>query len=207
MPTVLIDYGAGNLHSAEKAFHYIRKNSDIRVTADPREVASANRIVLPGVGAFADCMKGLLAVDGLCEALHEVVINKQRPFFGICVGMQMMLEEGLEHGPHKGLGWIKGKVQPLIRKDESYKIPHMGWNDLSIHGEHPLLENVSNGDHAYFVHSYHAMCDDPADILATVDYGQQVTAIIARDNLFGTQFHPEKSQKTGLQIIENFLKL
>lgn len=207
MTTVLIDYGAGNLHSVEKAFRHVAPDAGIIVTADPRIVGGADRIVLPGVGAFADCMDGLLAVEGLFDALHEAVMERQRPFFGICVGMQMMLEEGREHGNHKGLGWIRGSVEAIRPADKSLKIPHMGWNDLRLTREHPLLEGVATGDHAYFVHSYHAVCDDASDVLATVDYGAPITAAIGRDNLFGTQFHPEKSQKTGLAIISHFLKL
>lgn len=206
MTIVLIDYGSGNLHSAEKAFRHVAPDASIHVSADPKLIAAADKIVLPGVGAFADCMQGLLAVAGLYDALQEAVTVKQRPFFGICVGMQMMLEEGHEHGIHKGLGWIKGQVKPIVPRDSSYKIPHMGWNDLVVRQTHPLLQEVKTGDHAYFVHGYHAVCQEKNDILATVDYGQEITAIVARDNLFGTQFHPEKSQKTGLKIIENFLK-
>jgi imidazole glycerol-phosphate synthase subunit HisH len=207
MAIVLIDYGAGNLHSVEKTFRHVAEDADIVVTADPATVATADRVVLPGVGAFADCMAGLKAVDGLFDALHEAVREKQRPFFGICVGMQMMLEEGREHGNHTGLGWIRGKVDALAPLDSSYKIPHMGWNDLHIQHDHPALAGIANGDHAYFVHSYHAQCAEPSDVLATVNYGQAVTALIGRDNLLGAQFHPEKSQKTGLTLIGNFLKL
>lgn len=207
MAVVLIDYGAGNLHSAEKAFRHVAGNTEIVVSCDPKTVASADRVVLPGVGAFADCMRGLLAVDGLRDALHEAVRVRQRPFFGICVGMQMMLEEGREHGIHKGLGWIRGAVEAIVPKDASYKIPHMGWNDLQVKHSHPALQGIATGDHAYFVHSYHARCTDESDVLATVDYGQSITAVVARDNMLGAQFHPEKSQKTGLTLIANFLKL
>lgn len=207
MAVVLIDYGAGNLHSVEKAFRHVGADAEIIVTADPAIVAAADRVVLPGVGAFADCMHGLRAVDGLLDSLHEAVIARQRPFFGICVGMQMMLQEGREHGVHQGLGWIKGRVDALAPLDNSYKIPHMGWNDLHIQHDHAALAGIANGDHAYFVHSYHALCAEPSDVLATVNYGQAVTALIGRDNLLGAQFHPEKSQKTGLTLIRNFLSL
>ena len=207
MSVVLIDYGSGNLHSAEKAFRHVAGKQDIIVTADPKAVANADRIVLPGVGAFADCMRGLLAVHGLFDALHEAVQKRQRPFLGICVGMQMMFEHGLEHGTHKGLGWIEGTVEAIAPSDSRYKIPHMGWNELQLLREHPVLHDINNGDHAYFVHSYHAKCTHGSDVLATVDYGQPITAIIARDNMIGSQFHPEKSKKTGLTLIENFLKL
>lgn len=207
MSIVLIDYGAGNLHSAEKAFRHMADTQNVIVTADPKLVQNADRIVLPGVGAFADCMRGLLAVDGLYDALNEVVKVRQRPFFGICVGMQMMLEEGREHGVQKGLGWIGGVVDAIKPLNPNYKIPHMGWNDLHLHSDHPALRGINSGDHAYFVHSYHATCTDPKDVLATVEYGTPLTALIARDNLLGAQFHPEKSQKTGLQLIKNFLTL
>lgn len=207
MAVVLIDYGAGNLHSVEKAFRHVAASTEIIVTADAATVAKADRIVLPGVGAFADCMRGLKAVDGLFDALHEAVRERQRPFFGICVGMQMMLEEGHEHGNHRGLGWIKGAVEAIVPSTPALKIPHMGWNDLQLTRDHPALHGIASGDHAYFVHSYHARCADDADVLAMVDYGHPVTALIARDNLLGAQFHPEKSQKTGLTLIDNFLRL
>lgn len=207
MAVVLIDYGAGNLHSVEKAFRHVGADHDIVVTSDAAAIANADRVVLPGVGAFADCMRGLKAVDGLYDALHEAVRERQRPFFGICVGMQMMLEEGREHGNHKGLGWIRGAVEAITPSDASLKIPHMGWNDLHLNASHPMLDGLTNGDHAYFVHSYHARCTDAQDVLVTVDYGEKLTAAIARDNLFGTQFHPEKSQKTGLALIRNFLRM
>lgn len=207
MAVVLIDYGAGNLHSVEKAFRHVGAEHDIIVSADAALIAKADRVVLPGVGAFADCMRGLKAVDGLYDALHEVVRERQRPFFGICVGMQMMLETGREHGEHRGLGWIEGAVEAITPASSALKIPHMGWNDLTLHSDHPMLRGLKSGDHAYFVHSYQARCRNAGDVLATVDYGEPVTAIIARDNLFGTQFHPEKSQKTGLSLISNFLRM
>ncbi|MCH2547842.1 MAG: imidazole glycerol phosphate synthase subunit HisH [Alphaproteobacteria bacterium] len=207
MAVALIDYGAGNLHSAEKAFRHVAGNQEICVTADPRLIAQADRIVLPGVGAFADCIQGLQAISGLTDALTEAVITRQRPFLGICVGMQMMMESGVEHGIHSGLGWIKGQVEAIHPVNPHYKIPHMGWNDLHIHDDHPVLHNIHAGDHAYFVHSFHALCTNPQDVLATVDYGTPITAIIARDNMIGAQFHPEKSQKTGLKLIKNFLTL
>lgn len=206
MSVALIDYGAGNLHSAEKAFRHVDPDANIIVTSDPKIIRQVDKIVLPGVGAFADCMNGLLAVPGLFDALQEAVMENQRPFFGICVGMQMMLEAGHEHGEHKGFGWIKGAVQAIKPSDPSLKIPHMGWNDLYIKSDHPLLRDISTGNHAYFVHSFHAVCTDEADILANVDYGAPITAIVAHEHLFGTQFHPEKSQKTGLTIIRNFLR-
>lgn len=172
----------------------------------PEDVAAADRIVLPGVGAYRACKNGLNAVDGMVEALEESVIKKGRPFFGICVGMQLMASRGIEHGTTEGLGWIAGDVVKLTPNDSELKIPHMGWNELQIDAPHPLFDGIESGCHAYFVHSYHMAAHDPSHILATVDYGGPVTAIIGQDNMIGTQFHPEKSQETGLKLIANFLK-
>jgi glutamine amidotransferase len=211
MTVAIVDYGSGNLCSAAKAFERAAAEAglaqDIRVTADADTVRHADRIVLPGVGAFGACRNGLAAVPGMLDALDEAVIRRGRPFLGICVGMQLMAERGREHGTHQGLGWIKGEVVALQPADPALKIPHMGWNDLVIrHPEHPVLAGISSGMHAYFVHSYHIRCADPADVLAEVDYGGPVAAIIGRDNLIGTQFHPEKSQETGLRLIADFLR-
>ncbi|MDF2367704.1 imidazole glycerol phosphate synthase subunit HisH [Sneathiella sp.] len=210
METVIIDYGSGNLRSAAKAFERACRESNlsmkINVTSDAAEVAAADRIVLPGVGAFRACKNGLLALDGMVEALQEAVIDKGRPFFGICVGMQLMANRGIEHGTTEGLGWIAGDVVKLTPKDPELKIPHMGWNELQIKADHPLFDGVENDQHAYFVHSYHLAARDPAHVLATVDYSGPVTAIVGRDNMIGTQFHPEKSQETGLRLIANFLR-
>ena len=210
METVIIDYGSGNLRSAAKAFERSVREAglamDIVVTSDPDRVRHADRIVLPGVGAFKACKLGLNALTGMQEALVDAVIEKGRPFFGICVGMQLMATRGIEYGATEGFDWIAGDVVKLAPADSSLKIPHMGWNELSLQSSHPLFDGIENDQHAYFVHSYHMATADPEHILATVDYGGEVTAIIGRDNMIGTQFHPEKSQETGLAMIGNFLK-
>jgi imidazole glycerol-phosphate synthase subunit HisH len=209
----IVDYGSGNLHSAAKAFeraaHDAGIDQPIVVTNDPHVVASADRVVLPGVGAFADCRRGLDAVDGMVEALDEAVHQKGRPFFGICVGMQLLAERGREYEVTEGLGWIPGEVDRIVPNDPSLKIPHMGWNTLDVARAHPLLGDLqfgARGLHAYFVHSYQLKPAEPADLVAAADYGGAVTAIVARDNMVGTQFHPEKSQRLGLALIANFLK-
>jgi len=209
----IVDYGSGNLHSAAKAFERAARESGhdqpILVTADPDTVRHADRVVLPGVGAFADCKHGLEAVDGMIDALEETVHKRARPFFGICVGMQLMAERGREHGVCDGLGWIGGEVDRITPSDPALKIPHMGWNTLNPIRVHPLLDGIAIGPeglHAYFVHSYHLTPDDRADLVAEADYGGPVTAIVGRDAMIGTQFHPEKSQKLGLALIANFLK-
>ncbi len=213
MTTAIIDYGSGNLHSAQKAFERAARESgvggDICVTNDPDAVRRAERVVLPGVGAFADCRRGLLALPGLYDALAESVIERGRPFLGICVGMQLMAARGLEHGETPGLDWVGGDVVAIEPHDPSLKIPHMGWNTLSLACEHPLFSGVATGEkglHAYFVHSYHLTPADPRHVLATTDYGAPLTAAVARDNLVGVQFHPEKSQRLGLALIANFLR-
>lgn len=208
MTTVIVDYSSGNLHSALKSFQRMADETgagSVTVTADPDTVRRADRIVLPGVGAFADCRAGLAAIPGLFPAIEERVLAGGVPFLGICVGQQMMATVGLEHGETAGFGWIPGAVTPLAPSDPSLKIPHMGWNALAIHRPHPVLAGISDGDHAYFVHSYHLVPDDPSHRIATADHGGTVTAAVARDNLIGTQFHPEKSQATGLRLIANFL--
>jgi imidazole glycerol-phosphate synthase subunit HisH len=209
----LIDYGSGNLHSASKAFQRAAREAGlgvaIEVTADPDRVARADRVVLPGVGAFADCRRGLDCVAGLVDALHEAVRERGQPFLGICVGMQLMATRGLEHETAPGLDWIPGDVAAVEPDDPSLKIPHMGWNTLDAEREHPLLAGIPTGEgglHAYFVHSYALAPQDPADQLATVSYGGPVTAVVARDNVAGTQFHPEKSQALGRRLIANFLR-
>jgi len=209
----IVDYGSGNLHSAAKAFERAAReaglNETIAVTADPARVAAADRIVLPGVGAFADCRRGLDAVPGMVEALTRSVREGGRPFLGICVGMQLMATRGLEHVTSEGLDWIAGDVKAIEPNDPALKIPHMGWNNLRQHRPHPLLDGISTGDdglHAYFVHSFALEAKDPADVVATVDYGGAVTALVAKDNMAGTQFHPEKSQALGLKLIANFLR-
>jgi glutamine amidotransferase len=211
MPLVsLIDYGSGNLRSAAKAFERAAREAGlattIQVTNDPEQVRRADHIVLPGVGAFADCKRGLDALPGMVEALTEAVIGRGQPFLGICVGMQLMAERGLEHGRHAGFGWIAGDVIALAPSDPTLKVPHMGWNELQFSAErHVVLAGLAPASHAYFVHSYHFAATRPGDVLATVDYGGPLTAVVGRDNLVGTQFHPEKSQATGLAVITNFL--
>ncbi len=209
----IIDYGSGNLHSAAKAFERAARDSGsesrIIVTADPDVVRAADRVVLPGVGAFADCRRGLEAVAGLRETLEDVVRGKGRPFLGICVGMQLLATRGLEHGVTDGLGWIAGEVRAIEPKDATLKIPHMGWNTLTVTRDHALLAGLPTGPqglHAYFVHSYHFVPESRADVVAETDYGGPVTALVAHGNIAGTQFHPEKSQTLGLGLIANFLK-
>lgn len=213
MSVAIIDYGSGNLHSAAKAFERAARGMEggekIVVTRDPEVVFRADRVVLPGVGAFADCRRGLDALDGMVEALTEVVRDKARPFFGICVGMQLMATRGKEHVVTDGLNWIAGDVEKITPRQDNLKIPHMGWNTLDMISEHPLLERLAlgpKGRHAYFVHSYHLNAANEADVLARADYGGPVTAIVAKDTAVGTQFHPEKSQRFGLALIANFLK-
>ena len=213
MSVAIVNYGSGNLHSAAKAFERVARDGGrgqkIVVTSDPAAVTGADRVVLPGVGAFADCRRGLDAIDGMVEALDEAVRKKGRPLFGICVGMQLLAERGREYEVTEGLGWIAGEVDRIVPNDPNLKIPHMGWNTLNVARAHPVLEGLSfgpQGRHAYFVHSFQLNVAQRADLVADADYGGPVTAIVARDNIFGTQFHPEKSQKFGLALIGNFLR-
>lgn len=211
MSLVIVDYGSGNLRSAAKAFERAVAETglaeDVIVSSDPRAVAQADRIVLPGVGAFGDCKRGLEALTGMIETLHRAVLDAGRPFLGICVGMQLLASIGREHGNHEGLGWISGEVALLPAAADGLKIPHMGWNDLIVQApDHPVLAGIVPGDHAYFVHSYGFRPANPAVVLAAADYGGEVAAVIGRDNIVGTQFHPEKSQRTGLRLIGNFLR-
>ena len=213
MQVAIIDYGSGNLRSAVKAFERAaRENAiaaDIVLTADPDMVAKADRIVLPGVGAYADCRAGLASVSGMDEAIHETAITRGQPFLGICVGMQLMATRGLEKTVTQGFGWIAGDVVEMTPSDPELRIPQIGWNTLELRREHPLLTGIRTGEdglHAYFVHSYHLAAENPADIVAVTDYGGPVTAMVARGNLAGTQFHPEKSQTLGLALIGNFLR-
>jgi glutamine amidotransferase len=213
MSVSIIDYGSGNLHSARKAFERAAREAGrevaITVTSRPEDVLAADRIVLPGVGAFADCRRGLGAVPGMIEALEEAVHRRAKPFLGICVGMQLMAERGREYETIEGLGWIPGEVVMIEPGDPSLKVPHMGWNTLSVRRPHALLDGIATGPdgmHAYFVHSYHLKASDPDVIAAETDYGGPVTAIVARGTMAGTQFHPEKSQKLGLALIANFLR-
>lgn len=213
MHVAIIDYGSGNLHSAAKAFERAAREQAsplaIKVTSRPEEVRSAERIVLPGVGAFADCRNGLVSIPGMIEALEESVREQGKPFLGICVGLQLMAERGLEHGLTPGLGWIEGEVRALEPADPSLKIPHMGWNTLDVVRPHALLEGIPTGArglNAYFVHSYHLVPAEPDTLVASTDYGGRVTAFVVKDNMAGSQFHPEKSQKLGLALIANFLR-
>ena len=213
MTVAIVDYGSGNLHSAAKAFERAAResgsNQRIVVTSEPEVVAAADRIVLPGVGAFADCRRGLDAVPGMVDALEEAVRRKGRPFLGICVGMQLLAERGLEYAVTPGLGWIRGEVDRITPGDPNLKIPHMGWNTLDAARAHPLLAGIATGPqglHAYFVHSYHLRPGDRANVVAEADYAGPVTAIVADGNIAGTQFHPEKSQRLGLALIANFLR-
>jgi glutamine amidotransferase len=209
MTAAIIDYGSGNLRSAAKALERVAAGSGlgVAVTADPEVVRRADRVVLPGVGAFGDCRRGLDALAGMVEVLREAVLVRGRPFLGICVGMQLMADRGLEHGTHEGLGWIPGEVVALEPDEPTLKVPHMGWNDLEIEAAaHPLLEDLPERPHFYFDHSYHFRTREPAHRLGRVDYGGPVTAMVGRDNMIGTQFHPEKSQAAGLTLLHNFLR-
>jgi len=210
MKVAIIDYGSGNLRSAAKAFERAAAeegvSARVEVTDKPEAVACADRVVLPGVGAFADCRRGLAAVSGLEAALCEAVMARARPFLGICVGMQLIADRGREFETVEGLGWIAGDVVAIESRDATLKIPHMGWNEIEPRASHPLLAGLGAGAHAYFVHSYHFRPAVPVDLVAVTDYGGPLTAMIGRDNLVGTQFHPEKSQEAGLRLIANFLR-
>jgi glutamine amidotransferase len=207
LKVVVIDYGSGNLHSAKKAvvkaMLEAKLQGSVLVTNDPKQLVQATHIILPGVGAFADCMKGLQAVDGMIDELENQVLKNKKPFLGICVGMQMLSETGMEDGEHKGLGWLKGVVKKIPAKD-GLRIPQMGWNSLKFNKESKLLNGISENDDVYFVHSYYFKTDVD-NIVATTNYGSDITAIIEKDNIMGVQFHPEKSQKIGIKIISNFL--
>ena len=213
MTVAVIDYGSGNLHSAAKALERAAResgaNEPIVVTRDPEAVRRAERVVLPGVGAFADCKAGLAAVPGMVDAMTEAAHKRARPFLGICVGLQLLAERGLENGVTEGLGWIKGEVDRIAPSDARLKIPHMGWNTLIARKDHPLFGGIELGQtglHAYFVHSYQLAPADKDDLVADTEYGGPITAVIARGNIAGTQFHPEKSQRLGLALLANFLR-
>ena len=204
--TALIDYGSGNLQSAYKALELAgnyRKKNKIFITSKSKDLLDADKIVLPGVGTFSDCMNGLKSLPGMIDILNEIVLQRKKPFLGICVGMQLLAIEGKEKGNHKGLGWIKGKVIK-IKKNKKIKIPHMGWNTVKIISKHPILKRKKF--ESYFVHSYNFICQDKKNVLATCDYQQSITAIVGKENIIGTQFHPEKSQKIGLEILKNFIR-
>ena len=206
MRVALVDYDSGNLHSAEKAFQLMGRDAgaEVVVTSDPEVAARADRIVLPGDGAFPACRTALGKVDGMAEAIQQAVLTRGVPFMGICVGMQMLATTGHEYRETPGLDWIGGEIRAIAAP--GLKVPHMGWNDLVIDRPHPVLEGIATGDHAYFVHSWQFQVADPAHLLAHVDYGGAVTAVVGRDNIVGTQFHPEKSQAVGLRLIANFLR-
>lgn len=220
MTVAIIDYGSGNLRSVAKALERAaaeaKPGCPVVVTDDADQVARADRIVLPGVGAYGDCRSGVLGLPGMAEALNTAVVAQARPFLGICVGMQLMADRGLEHGGADGFGWIPGEVRPLAPADPNLKVPHMGWNDLRVRGDgdgdgdlgvvHPVLDGIVKGEHFYFVHSFGFVCARAEDALAEVDYGGPITAIVGRDNMIGTQFHPEKSQAAGLRLLQNFLR-
>ncbi|MGF7158607.1 glutamine amidotransferase [Rhodoligotrophos appendicifer] len=213
MRVAIVDYGSGNLRSAHKAFERAAREAEvdakIEVTSNPRDVAEADRVVLPGVGAFADCRAGILAIEGMWETLEDVARTKARPFFGICVGMQLMAERGLEFGTWEGFGWIKGDVVKIDPVEPELKVPHMGWNSLTLVTDHPVVQGLQLGEeglHAYFVHSYRLKAADRSQVVAETEYGGAVTAIVADGSVVGTQFHPEKSQTLGLALIGNFLK-
>jgi imidazole glycerol-phosphate synthase subunit HisH len=209
MRIAIVNYGSGNLGSAAAIFRHVAGNTGtaitLDVTDDPKIIAAADRVVLPGVGAFADCKRGLTSVPGVLDAMREQVFVKQRPFLGICVGMQLLADAGEEHGVSDGLKWIGGRVQKITPSDPKLKIPHMGWNTIEVKKPHPVFNGLSDM-HFYFVHSYHFKTENPSDIAATVDYAQTITAAIARDNIVATQFHPEKSQSAGKALIGNFLR-
>jgi imidazole glycerol-phosphate synthase subunit HisH len=210
MLTAIIDYGSGNLRSAAKAFERaageIGGDETVVITSDPDEAVHADRIVLPGQGAFAECRRGLAAVPGLEAAIDEAVTVRGRPFFGICVGMQLMADRGREFEVVEGLGWVGGEVVAIEPADPSFKIPHMGWNQLALERSHPVFDGIEQGTHTYFVHSFHLAVANRTDLVATADYAQALTAAVGRDNMVGTQFHPEKSQDAGLRLIANFLR-
>ena len=208
MTTVIIDYESGNLHSAAKAFQRMAGETgagEVIVTSNPEVVRTASRVVLPGDGAFPACRDQLYDHRGLFEAIEDTVIARGQPFMGICIGMQMLATRGLEYRETAGFDWISGTVERIAPSDPALKVPHMGWNDLVIDHPHPIFDGIATGNHAYFVHSYHFRVSDPAHLLAHVDYGGAITAVVGRDNMVGTQFHPEKSQATGLRMIANFL--
>ncbi|MEQ9640745.1 MAG: imidazole glycerol phosphate synthase subunit HisH [Alphaproteobacteria bacterium] len=206
MRVAVIDYGSGNLRSVAKAVARVAGEDAVQVTADPADVARAERVVLPGVGAFADCYAGLSAIDDMVAALEQRVHREGAPFLGICVGMQLMADVGVEFGRHQGLGWMAGEVVRIEPEGHTIRVPQMGWNALRIHRPHPVLDGIADGDHVYFANSYHFRVADAADVVAEVDYGGRMVAMVARDNIAGTQFHPEKSQKLGLRVLENFLE-
>lgn len=208
MNVTIIDYGSGNLRSAAKSLEKAANDTghNVLVTNQTKDLEEATHIVLPGVGAFGDCIDGLSSIPGMRDTLTRLVQEEKRPFLGICIGMQLLANAGYEHGEHQGFGWIEGTVEAIKPKNDSLKIPHMGWNELQVEKTHPVFENISSGEHAYFVHSYHFLCKNPENIIAQVDYGGPITAAVTNENIVATQFHPEKSQEVGHKLLYNFLK-
>ena len=204
----IVDYGSGNLHSIAKALEAVApRGCRVEVSESADDILSASYVVLPGVGAFGDCVNGVRSLEGVEEALEKVVLQEKKPFLGICVGMQMLAQEGVEYGKHRGLGWIKGRVVEIKSLDKQMKIPHMGWNEIGVLRKHPIFQGVNEKSNAYFVHSFHLECEEKKDIIAQVEYGYPLTAAIARENIVAVQFHPEKSQEVGLKLLGNFLSL
>ena len=204
---VIIDYESGNLQSVFNAITSIKNSSDnVQISNNPSDLKSATHIILPGVGTFGDCVSSLKAIKGMVEELQLQVIKNKKPFLGICVGMQLLADFGFEYGKHSGLGLISGDVVEINSRNNKLKVPHIGWNNISINKSHPILEGIKNGEHFYFVHSFHFIPQDQNDVLANVDYGSKITAIIAKDNIVATQFHPEKSSEAGLRLLQNFIQ-
>ncbi len=205
MKIAIIDYGSGNIESVANAFNLVKGKNEIIVSNKPFEIRAANYLILPGVGAFADCIEGLKAIEGLLPELRKQVLVEKKPFLGICVGMQVLASVGYENGECQGLGFVNGKVEKIAAK-EGLKIPHMGWNEIIIKpNKHPVLKNISNDEHFYFANSYHFICQNENNVLAQVEYGTKLNAIVAKENIFGVQFHPEKSAESGLRLLKNFL--
>ena len=205
MKTVIIDYGAGNVESVLNALSFVKNNENFLVSNKPSDIRAANHLILPGVGAFGDCMDGLKSVEGLLPEIRKQVLVEKKPFLGICVGMQVLSSIGHENGEHQGLGFINGKVEKITAQ-EGLKIPHMGWNEIMLKPtKHPALKDVKNGEHFYFANSYHFICQNENNVLAQVEYGSKINAIVAKENILGIQFHPEKSGEAGLLILKNFL--
>ncbi len=204
MKTVIIDYGAGNVESVVNALRLVGGDEEIVVSNKISDIRSANHLILPGVGAFGDCVNGLKSIEGLLSEIRKQVLTEKKPFLGICVGMQVLASIGYENGEHQGLGFINGKVEKISAK-EGLKIPHMGWNDIVVRSDHAVLKNIKNGEHFYFANSYHFICQNENNVLAQVEYGTKMSVVVAKDNIVGVQFHPEKSGEAGLALLKNFL--
>ncbi|MCE3255113.1 MAG: hisH [Rickettsiaceae bacterium] len=203
---IIIDYGSGNLQSVFNALNLVKHSSqEVKISSNSDDLKSATNIILPGVGAFGDCITGLKSISGMVEELQNQVLKLKKPFLGICVGMQLLADFGFEHGEYSGLGFISGNVVKIDDQNNSLKIPHVGWNNISIKKPHPILDNIKNDEHFYFVHSFHFVPKNPEEVIASVNYGEDLTAIIAKENIIATQFHPEKSSDAGLQLLKNFI--